>query len=913
MHDRMRRLAMVVMAAALAAVAGEGVIGAWVSPGAPYGIWRKSHGQHFPVEVMVKGLVDVGINEVIFFDQGSRGGPFAHRTAVTHAVIEPRMGDGDFLKEFLEETGRHGIGVWLAWTPPDGAYPGTDIRGLNDPRLVRLYVDVVEELGRQYGHYKNLRGIHWHEVDCAEAVDEHEDDVAEFAAFCKERFGEAYSGERMPRMDAADRWFRRYVLYRQAIVNDLVAATGKAAAPFGLKMSFCYYAPESFRGESWRWGYDILGLEELCDTQWFNGYSEEAGKPYQTIRGAWIDLGLSYRGVNLPRNYAYGFHGGSLWFFEHRSPVFLDEVRTYYDGVKGWKEKYGDFYVGYLGHSERAVELFLGRGNVARWLGAMGRWQGGDSPARVAVAVNPTPFMMQHPQAPEVEYTKKVRGLMLALTGRADVDGLVLGSRFALSPENLRRYRLVVIPQDMGLGLSEAMAASLRAYLDQGGQVLLLATPLAQSRPDLTEVRDLTAELFGVEIVGPRLPGYVRPEGALLSAVAAKRWAAGQVEVRPGAAEVVLRDGLTGAPLLLRRGGAWFSTMGFAPESAEVMAEIVEAIATPPLRLAENQGLRMLESVRKDGAVCVALWGTGTARLVVDAADLGLATGPLQARDLVTGAVLAETDAAGLRQGVPVAIAHRDQPMLVALGPSAALAGITGLVPSAEVFRGMDEVVAVENPEVPTLVPDRPGLRVGVYHAGMGAGALLEALGRQDGLNVFPLSRLDREALGKCQVVLLPQPASRVFFNRARDMVRDWVSAGGRIMLFHDAVGFKNLTPMFPEIGAGSLAPKTHEATVVKDHPITAGLTVGQTVRHAYADHIGLRAGPQGEAILTDAEGYGVVVAGDFGKGRVVLQGMINGYASLSPGDYKGREAAPEGDELRLLLQAVRWLGGPEE
>ncbi len=410
MHDRICRLAaVVVMAAALAAVAGEGVIGAWVSPGAPYGIWKKSHGDHFPVGVMAKGLVDVGVNEVIFFDQGSRGGPFAHRTAVTHAVTEPRMDDRDFLEELLQATEPHGIGVWLAWTPPDGAYPGTDIRGLNDPRLVELYVAMTEEVGRQYGRHKNLRGMHWHEVDCAEAVDEHEDDLAEFSAFCQERFGEAYSGDRMPRLDAADRWFRRYVLYRQAIVSALVAATGKAAAPFGLKTSFCYYAPESFRGESWRWGYDILALEELCDAQWFNGYSEEAGKPYQTIRGAWIDLGLSYRGVNLSRNYAYGFHGGSLWFFEHRSPVFLDEVRAYYDGVKGWKEKYGDFYVGYLGHSERAVELFLGREKVSRWLGALGRWQGGDSPARVAVAVNPTPFMMQHPQAPDTEYTKKVR------------------------------------------------------------------------------------------------------------------------------------------------------------------------------------------------------------------------------------------------------------------------------------------------------------------------------------------------------------------------------------------------------------------------------------------------------------------------------------------------------------------------
>jgi len=910
-----RRLVLGVAASAafvaVLAQAGERTVGAWVSAGGPYGIWEKSYGRSFPVEIIVKGLLDVGVNEVLFFDQGGRGGPFSHPTKVPGATSEKRMGDRDFVRELLEETQKHGIGVWLAWTPPDGKYPGTDFGGLNDPRLLRLYCDMVEEVGRNYGQYKNLRGIHWHEVDCAEAVDEHQDDVAEFAAFCTSQFGETYGGQAMPAMDPADRWFRRFVLYRQQVVNNLVAATRKAGEPFGLRMSFCYYAPEAYRGESWRWGYDVLALEGLCEHQWFSGYGEESGKAYQTITGAWIDFGPSYRGVILPRNYSYGFHGAPLWFFEHRSPVFLSETRKYYDQVKGWKEKYGDFYVGYAGHSEKEVEVFLGRENVARWIGAMARWQGGESPAKVAVAINPTPFIMKYPLAPEGEYGKKVRDLLLALSGVTDVDAFVVGSRFALTPANLRRYSLIIVPQDMGDGLSEAMVGSLREYLAKGGALLAMATPLLQSRPDLTGSNDLTRDLLGVEVLQARLPGYVRPQGDLAPADARKQWASKLVDVRADGAEVVLKDGLTGAPLVLRRGNAWFSAMGFAAESAELVTRVVCAAAAPPVTLAGSGAMRILESVRKDGAVCLALWGVGEARLVVDAAALGLKPGTLQARDIVTGAVLAEGDAA-LQQGVPVAIRYPNQPLIVAIGPAAVLAEFTGLYPSAEAFKGMTEVVAQENPEVPTIVPDKPGIRVGVYHAGTGAGALLAALRQQPGLNCFPLSRLDREALGKCQVVLLPQPASKVFFNRAREAVRDWVTAGGGVMLLHDAVGFKGLVPYFPEVGEGSRNPKTHEAVVAKGHPVTAGLAVGQTVRHAYTDHIAVTPGPQGEALLTDAPGLGALVVGKVGQGKVILNGMITGYASLAPGDYKGQEAAPTDAELRLLLNGVQWLAAED-
>jgi len=395
-----RKLAFVMALGAVAIIAAEAaeaptnVIGTFVSAGGPPGVWYKSYGRHFPVDVIVSNMVAIGVNEIVFFDQGGRGGPFSHPTKVQYAKTEAHMGKEDWLKDLLEETQKHNIKVWLAWTPPGGKYPGTDIFGLNDPRLLKLYCDEVEEIGRNYGQYKNLAGIFWHEVDCSEGEDNHADDLEEFSSFCQQRFGEKYAGAAMPEVNSQDKWFRRFVLYRNQVVNNLVAATKKTAAPFGLQMTFCFYPTEGINGESWRWGYEVVDLEALCTHQWFAGFGEEAGKAYQSIAGAWIDFGPSYKGVILPRNYSYAFHGRTLWFFEYRSPIFMDEMRKHYSGIKGFAQKYGDFYIGFLGHSEKVIDLFQGKQNLKNWMGLTSSWQGGDSPARVAVAINPTPFIM---------------------------------------------------------------------------------------------------------------------------------------------------------------------------------------------------------------------------------------------------------------------------------------------------------------------------------------------------------------------------------------------------------------------------------------------------------------------------------------------------------------------------------------
>lgn len=693
-------------------------IGVWMSPGGPHGIWEKSYGDPFPVRLIVADLAKLGVTDIFFFEQAGRGGPFLHPTKVQYAQTEKRMKDRDWLGELLEAAAAPGIRVWLAWTPPGDKYPGTEFRGLNHPAIQKIYLDEIEELAARYGRSRSLAGIMWHEVDCSEHPDMHEDDRAEFSAYCQATFGQPYTGAAMPpAVNPQDPAWRRFALYKIHVVNRLVARTAEAARRHGLGMHFCSYAPESSRGESWRWGYDIVALERLCDQQWFSAYSVESGKAFQHIRGAWLDFGPSYEGQILPRNYAYMFHGARPSYFEYRTPVYLDAMRRHYSTIKSFAAKYPDVYTDFFGHSQEELALFFGRENLGAWLRAATAWQGGRSTAGVAVAVHPTPFVLAHPASPGGEYEKKVRGLMLALSRTTDVDALTLESRYALDAGNLSAYRLIVIPEDMGRLLSAEMAETLRQYVARGGKLLVIATGVSRGRADLAGEVDLTGRLCGVEIVGPGLPGYVEPETTAIGGRPGRFWGGQRVPLRLVGAKILVRNQASGEALLVQKGGVSFSALGFSPEAAGYFQAVVRNLAPMPVALESQGDLRILEGVAKDERVCLALWGPGHGKLSVDLSALapyrsrlpgGIgATSPARqaeptaVTDIVTGAELGQPTAAQLWAGIPIEIKYPNQPLILAIGPADKAQPAKGIYASAEVFRNLPAKQSVDNPEVP--------------------------------------------------------------------------------------------------------------------------------------------------------------------------------------------------------------------
>ena len=196
------------------------------------------------------------------------------------------------------------------------------------------------------------------------------------------------------------------------------------------------------------------------------------------------------------------------------------------------------------------------------------------------------------------------------------------------------------------------------------------------------------------------------------------------------------------------------------------------------------------------------------------------------------------------------------------------------------------------------------GLRVGVLIGGYGSAAILSALSNVEELLPFSIYNVKRETLEVCQVLVIPQPKDVMIVDRAaRERIRTWVQAGGGLLVTHDMVGYRWLHPILPEVCRGA---ERRDGTIWKAterHPVTASFEVGAAYRHSYYDHITLEPGEAGRVVVVDEEDDPVMVVGGFGEGRCVAQGMATGLHTDEV------EAEPEGGELTLLVDAVRWLG----
>jgi hypothetical protein len=202
---------------------------------------------------------------------------------------------------------------------------------------------------------------------------------------------------------------------------------------------------------------------------------------------------------------------------------------------------------------------------------------------------------------------------------------------------------------------------------------------------------------------------------------------------------------------------------------------------------------------------------------------------------------------------------------------------------------------------------DAPGLKVGVMAGGYGGKPIVDALAAMQGVVPFELQRLSRDFLDVCDVLVLaqlrdPSPLT----DAVAKGIEAWVRAGGRVLLTHDAVGYRQHPAIFPEVCSGTGIGTSRHITVAAAHPATEGLRVGESFEHTYYDHIQLRAGESAVVLARDSREDGakpVVVAAQWGKGKIVATGLVTG---LAEGD---KDVAPKGGELTLLRSAVRWLG----
>ena len=220
-------------------------------------------------------------------------------------------------------------------------------------------------------------------------------------------------------------------------------------------------------------------------------------------------------------------------------------------------------------------------------------------------------------------------------------------------------------------------------------------------------------------------------------------------------------------------------------------------------------------------------------------------------------------------------------------------------------------------------------LRVGVY-SGIGQKGIIDGLADVERIAARPLASFSAASLSYCDVVVWPhgRVATADRTRPWRVLVTEYVRAGGGLILTHDAVGGAGKTrgdlgekPLFGDIARCPGYAKRKETKVLMeapgvDHPLARALPGELT--HAYYDHMALMTGPEGTTLMADEDGDPVVVAGEVGKGRVVMMGNLAGYKGTKTYDAHGLGKASDqgpatvtGGELRLLAEAAKWAGAP--
>ena len=184
--------------------------------------------------------------------------------------------------------------------------------------------------------------------------------------------------------------------------------------------------------------------------------------------------------------------------------------------------------------------------------------------------------------------------------------------------------------------------------------------------------------------------------------------------------------------------------------------------------------------------------------------------------------------------------------------------------------------------------------RVAIYAGGQASAGLLKNLKDAPGVDAQLIYRLRPEMWREVDVLIVPHLEDVTDWTpQVLSDLRAYVQGGGRLILTHDAVGYRWHPRLFPEIGVGAARlDGTEVVALANDLGVTPG-----AVTQGYGDHVVIEAAPGATVLATEKDsGNAVVVVGHFGRGTVVMDGALLG----APSDGK-----MPASERRLLWELV--------
>lgn len=865
--------------------------------------WRHVYKTPYPAKIIFNAFKKAGITDVAWQLERLRGKEVFFPTKLKSFKYNPQLNGRDWLEESLTEADKHGIKIWLLINP---AYKNqlTKLTGLK--AQTQNYVDLINEIGQKYSKkHKSLVGVFHHETHAGESPDSHVGEVKEFSDFCRRRFGEKYTEKTMPNGQEKDKWNNRFFIYKSHCLNQFVKAINNTAQIYGMKSMYCYYPIEN-RSNSLAGGVDIAAIEDYS-----NGFWATERFSFYNFNNTFHDISLSYRGVNVPQNMVNSFHGCPVSIFEAQFQMFPKVNRESKKIRRKWAKSYGDLYDFFM-RSEKVVDIFQGTENTKKWLDLQRYWLGGTAQSQVAFILSSYSFTMKHRPIAGIKWKKVFNTPLTELKKYFPVATVVVDKNYFENYENLKKYKMLVIPEEMGICISPKAVASIKKYLASGGQVLAVKTRISSSRKDLTLEKDYTQEIFGVKIKNAKgVAGYHRLMSKTFKVSKKKTWGSLST-IDPGKAEIIVKDSFSGKPVLTRKNNAWF--LALTLNNLALLEKIVSKLAPPVVKLKDNTGFSIPAVIKKNNMLCIPLAcpKTASAILSVDAQKAGLTGNSYEIKNIVTGKVLATVNSIKLLKGVKVKTDFNSEPLILAVGPKSKTKRFKGIFPDNKVFKGMlFEQVVLENPELAISIPDKPGIKVGIYQNAWGSMGIYDALKNNKDFNAFFLPRLDIECMANAQVIIIPQVRNHLFFKQGAGMIRNMVKQGNRGLLLTHSSALRVKT-IFPELDIEALGQylrmKNNYLELVGKHPANGNIKPGSKFVPGFAfDHFAFKV--EGfNTLAIDKSKRPSISIGTVGKGKIALYGSLPGWF----GTWKEAKGKPKGKlkglELKQLIATIKWL-----
>jgi hypothetical protein len=210
----------------------------------------------------------------------------------------------------------------------------------------------------------------------------------------------------------------------------------------------------------------------------------------------------------------------------------------------------------------------------------------------------------------------------------------------------------------------------------------------------------------------------------------------------------------------------------------------------------------------------------------------------------------------------------------------------------------------VEQVPDPTFVGPADAPRVAVVAGGLGSTSLVAAVRGLGGYRAALLEGLAKSALAQCDAVILTERRIPATLSKQQCwLIWDWVGAGGRLILTHDAVGYRNHPVLFPWVCSGGTAHVTGTPVEVVWAP--DGTEPAGVFTPSYAEYILLQPCIRAHmtTIAVDGRtGKPTASGAAFETGKVLACGIALGAGA------NRSDAPPNPGETALLKTMLVWL-----